>query len=163
MERKWRGNGEEMENTMAINKKVLLVSIISIISIISLIIIVFIYSKNDEPYKKIIEILPDSYCEIKFSEDDAYKDKKFTKEIKNELYDFFIRNDAKELKKDHWLKIEPTKFIKILSDGKIKLLIYTAKHNTYIEYYENSKIVKTYIIEKDVTEKIKDIINVNVN
>ncbi len=148
---------------MAINKKVLFVSIISIISIISLIIIVFIYSKNDEPYKKIIEILPDSYSKIKFSEDDVYKDMKFTKEMKNELYDFFIRNDAKELEKDYWLKIEPTKFIKILSDDKIKLLIYTAKHNTYIEYYENRKIVKTYIIEKDVTEKIKNIINVNVN
>ena len=127
-----------------------------IVSIISLIIIVFIYFKNDDDYEKMIGILP--YCEIKFSEDDVYKNVKFTKEVKNELYDFFIRNDAKELKKDYWLKIEPRKFIKILSDGKIKLLIYTEKHNTYIECYENGKIVRTYIIEKDVTEKIKNII-----
>lgn len=145
---------------MVINKKkVLLVSIVSIISII----IVFIYFKNDDDYEKMIGILPNSYCEIKFSEEDNYKDIKFTKEIKNELYDFFIRNDAKELKKDYWLKIEPSKFIKILSDGKIKLLFYTEKHNTYIECYENGKIVRTYIIEKDVTEKIKNIINVTVN
>ena len=69
-----------------------------------------------------------------------------------------IANDIKELKKDNWLKIEPMKFIKFVSDGKTKLLIYTENDNTYIESYENGKIVKTYIIESDVTEKIKNII-----
>ena len=54
------------------------------------------------------------------------------------------------------------KFIEILSKGKTKLLIY-AENDTYIESYENGKIVKTYIIESDVTEKFKNIINISVN
>lgn len=54
------------------------------------------------------------------------------------------------------------KFIEILSNGKTKLLIY-AETDTYIESYENGKIVKTYIIENDVTEKIKNIIYTAVN
>lgn len=49
------------------------------------------------------------------------------------------------------------KFIKFVSNGKTKLLIY-AENDTYIESYENGKIVRTYIIESDVTEKIKNII-----
>lgn len=54
------------------------------------------------------------------------------------------------------------KFIKFVSNGKTKLLIY-AENDTYIEYYENGKIVKTYIIEGDVTGKIKNIINRSAN
>lgn len=145
---------------MVINKKnVLLISIISFISIS----IIFLYFNNDNSYEKIIEILPENYYEIKSSEDDVYKNVKFTKEIKKELSDFLIANDIKELKKDYWLKIEPMKFIKIVSNGKIKLLIYAENENTYIESYENGKIVRTYIIESDVTEKIKNIINISVN
>ena len=145
---------------MVINKKnVLLISIISFISIC----IIFLYFNNDNSYEKIIEILPENYYEIKSSEDDVYKNVKFTKEIKKELSDFLIANDIKELKKDYWLKIEPMKFIKIASNGKIKLLIYAENENTYIESYENGKIVRTYIIESDVTEKIKNIINISVN
>lgn len=137
---------------MVINKKnVLLISIISFIAVI----IIFLYFNNDNSYEKIIEILPENYYEIKSSEDDVYKNVKFTKEIKKELSDFLIANDIKELKKDYWLKIEPMKFIKFVSDGKTKLLIYTENDNTYIESYENGKIVRTYIIESDVTEKIK--------
>ena len=145
---------------MVINKKnVLLISIISFIAVI----IIFLYFNNDNSYEKIIEILPENYYEIKSSEDDVYKNVKFTKEIKKELSDFLIANDIKELKKDYWLKIEPMKFIKIASNGKIKLLIYAENENTYIESYENGKIVRTYIIESDVTEKIKNIINISVN
>ena len=55
------------------------------------------------------------------------------------------------------------KFIKFVSKGKTKLLIYAENDNTYIESYENGKIVRTYIIESDVTEKIKNIINISVN
>ena len=54
------------------------------------------------------------------------------------------------------------KFIKIVSNGKTKLLIY-AETDTYIESYENGKIVKIYIIEGDVTGKIKNIINRSAN
>lgn len=50
-----------------------------------------------------------------------------------------------------------------VSDGKINLLIYTENDNTYIECYENGKIFRTYIIESDVTEKIKKIINIGGN
>lgn len=144
---------------MVTNKKnILLISIISSIALI----IIFLYFNNDKNYEKIREILSENYYEIEFCEGDAYKNVKFTKEIKKDLSDFLIANDIKELNKDYWLKIEPMKFIKILSNGKTKLLIY-AENDTYIEYYENGKIVKTYIIENDVTEKIKNIIYTAVN
>lgn len=140
---------------MVINKKnVLLISIISFIAVI----IIFLYLNNDKSYEKIREILPENYYEIDFSDGDAYKNVKFTKEIKKELSDLLIANDIKELDKDDWLKIEPMKFIEIVSDGKTKLLIYTENDNTYIESYEKGKIVRTYIIGSDVTEKIKNII-----
>lgn len=145
---------------MVTNKKnVLLISIISFIALI----IIFLYFNNDKSYEKIREILPENYYEIEFSEGDVYKNIKFTNEIKKELSDLLIANDIKELDKDYWLKIEPMKFIKIASKGKTKLLIYTENDNTYLESYENGKIVKTYIIESDVTEKIKNIINISVN
>lgn len=145
---------------MVINKKnVLLISIISLIGLI----IIFLHFNNDKSDEKIREILPENYYEINFNEDDVYKNVKFTKEIKKELSDLLIANDIKELDKDDWLKIEPMKFIKFISDGKTKLLIYAESDNTYIECYENGKIVRTYIIESDVTEKIKNIINISVN
>ena len=145
---------------MGTNKKnVLIISIMSFIAVV----IIFLYFNNDKSHKKIREILPENYYEIEFCEDDDYKNVKFTKEIKKELSDFFIANDIKELKKDYWLKIEPMKFIKIASQGKTKLLIYAENENTYIESYENGKIVRTYIIESDVTEKIKNIIIRSVN
>lgn len=144
---------------MVKNKKNLLISIMSFIAVI----IIFSYINNDKSYKKIREILPENYYEIEFSEDDVHENVKFTKEIKKELSDLLIANDIKELNKDYWLKIEPMKFIKIVSNGKTKLLIYTENDNTYIESYENGKIVRTYIIESDVTEKIKNIINISVN
>lgn len=144
---------------MGTNKKnVLIISIMSFIAVV----IIFLYFNNDKSHKKIREILPENYYEIEFCEGDAYKNVKFTKEIKKDLSDFFIANDIKELNKDYWLKIEPMKFIEILSNGKTKLLIY-AETDTYIESYENGKIVKTYIIEGDVTEKIKNIINRSAN
>ena len=144
---------------MVTNKKnVLLISIIYFIVVI----IIFLHFNNDKSHKKIREILPENYYEIDFSEGDTYKNVKFTKEIKKDLSDFLIANDIKELDKDDWLKIEPMKFIKIASKGKTKLLIY-AENDTYIESYENGKIVKTYIIESDVTEKFKNIINISVN
>ena len=144
---------------MVTNKKhVLLISIISFIAVI----IIFLHFNNDKSHKKISEILPENYYEIEFCEGDAYKNVKFTKEIKKDLSDFLIANDIKELNKDYWLKIEPMKFIKIASNGKTKLLIY-AENDTYIESYENGKIVKIYIIESDVTEKIKNIINRSAN
>lgn len=144
---------------MVTNKKnVLIISIISFIAVI----IIFLHFNNDKSHKKIREILPENYYEIEFCEGDAYKNVKFTKEIKKDLSDFLIANDIKELNKDYWLKIEPMKFIKIASNGKTKLLIY-AENDTYIESYENGKIVKTYIIESDVTEKIKNIINRSAN
>ena len=145
---------------MVINKKnVLLISIISLIGLI----IIFLHFNNDKSDEKIREILPENYYEINFNEDDVYKNVKFTKEIKKELSDLLIANDIKELDKDDFLKIEPMKFIKFISDGKTKLLIYAESDNTYIECYENGKIVRTYIIESDVTEKIKNIINISVN
>lgn len=145
---------------MVINKKnVLLISIISLIGLI----IIFLHFNNDKSDEKIREILPENYYEINFNEDDVYKNVKFTKEIKKELSDLLIENDIKELDKDDWLKIEPMKFIKFISDGKTKLLIYAESDNTYIECYENGKIVRTYIIKSDVTEKIKNIINISVN
>lgn len=55
------------------------------------------------------------------------------------------------------------KFIKFVSKGKTKLLIYAENENTYVESYENGKIVRTYLIESDVTKKIKNIINKAVN
>lgn len=144
---------------MVTNKKnVLLISIISFIAVI----IIFLHFNKDKSHKKIREILPENHYEIEFCEGDDYKNVKFTKEIKKDLSDFLIANDIKELKKDYWLKIEPMKFIKIASNGKTKLLIY-AENDTYIESYENGKIVKTYIIESDVTEKIKNIINRSAN
>ena len=145
---------------MVTNKKnILLISIISSIALI----IIFLHFNNDKSHEKKREILPENYYEIEFSEGDIYKNVKFTKEIKKELSDFLIANDIKELKKDYWLKIEPMKFIKFVSKGKTKLLIYAENDNTYIESYENGKIVRTYIIESDVTENIKNIINISVN
>ena len=145
---------------MVTNKKnVLIISIISFIAVV----IIFLHFNNGKSHKKIREILPENYYEIEFCEDDVYKNVKFTKEIKKDLSDFLIANDIKELNKDYWLKIEPMKFIKFVSNGKTKLLIYTENDNTYIESYENGKIVGTYIIESDVTEKIKNIIIRSVN
>ena len=146
---------------MVTNKKNVL--IISIISFIAVVIIIFLHFNNDKSHKKIRGILPENYNEIEFCEDDVYKNVKFTKEIKKDMSDFLIENDIKELNKDYWLKIEPMKFIKFVSNGKTKLLIYTENDNTYIESYENGKIVGTYIIESDVTEKIKNIIIRSVN
>lgn len=78
---------------MVINKKnVLLISIISFIAVI----IIFLYFNNDKSYEKIREILPENYYEIDFSDGDAYKNVKFTKEIKKELSDLLIANDIKE-------------------------------------------------------------------
>ena len=152
--------GKNIETIMVINKKnVLLISIISFIAVI----IIFLYFNNDKSYEKIREILPENYYEIDFSDGDAYKNVKFTKEIKKELSDLLIANDIKELDKDDWLKIEPMKFIEIVSDGKTKLLIYAESDNTYIECYENGKVFRTYITENDLTEKIKNIINISVN
>lgn len=106
---------------MVTNKKnVLLISIISSIALI----IIFLHFNNDKSYEKIREILPENHYEIEFCEGDDYKNVKFTKEIKKDLSDFLIANDIKELNKDDWLKIEPMKFIEILSNGKTKLLIY---------------------------------------
>ena len=48
-------------------------------------------------------------------------------------------------------------------DSKTNLLIYTENDNTYKECYENGKIFKTYIVESDVTEKIKKIIKIGGN
>lgn len=73
----------------------MLISIIFFISIS----IIFLYFNDDKSYEKIRGILPENYYEIEFCEGDAYKNVKFTKEIKKDLSNLLIANDIKELKK----------------------------------------------------------------
>lgn len=151
----YRRERREIESTMVRNKKnVLFLSIISVI-VVS-IILVYFNNKNE----KRTEISPQNHDVIMFTDNNYSKSVEFTKEMRKELDELFIANNIQELERGQWLKLEPTEFIQISSGGITQLVIYAENHNTYIERYENGRIDRRYIIDNDITEKIKNLVHI---